>query len=138
MAVRQALGASRRHVVSEVMVETTLLTLAGGLLGLAAGAGGIRLLARLGVDRLPLGAHIAFDARLAFVALLGGAAAWESSLAAPIAWFNLRGQLGNALQSETRGGTASRAAQSLRHGFIVCADRVGIRAVGGAGCLGSV
>src|ERR1035441_1761468 len=29
-AVRQALGASRVHVVSEVVVETTLLTLAGG------------------------------------------------------------------------------------------------------------
>ena len=30
LAVRQALGASRRHVVSEVVVETTLLTLVGG------------------------------------------------------------------------------------------------------------
>ena len=47
-AIRQALGASRLHVVSEVVVETTLLTLAGGLLGLAAGAGGIRLLGVLG------------------------------------------------------------------------------------------
>ncbi len=44
LAVRRALGASRRHVISEVLVETTLLTLAGGLLGLAAAAGGIRLL----------------------------------------------------------------------------------------------
>jgi predicted permease len=33
MAVRQALGASRWHVVSEVAVETTLLTLAGGVPG---------------------------------------------------------------------------------------------------------
>ena len=38
LAVRQALGASRWHVVSEAMVETILLTLAGGALGLAAGA----------------------------------------------------------------------------------------------------
>ena len=71
LAVRQAIGASRRHVVSEVLVETTLLTLTGGLLGLAVGAGGIRLLAVLGAERLPLGAHIAFDARLALVALAG-------------------------------------------------------------------
>src|ERR1017187_8966493 len=48
IAVRQALGANRRHVISEVMVETTLLTLAGGLLGLAVGAGGISLITRLG------------------------------------------------------------------------------------------
>ena len=44
LAVRQAIGASRRHVVAEVLVETTLLTLAGGLLGLVVGAAGIRLL----------------------------------------------------------------------------------------------
>ena len=64
LAVRQAMGARRGHIVGEVMVETTLLTLVGGLLGLAVGAAGIRLLAVLGADHLPLGAHIAFDARL--------------------------------------------------------------------------
>ncbi len=62
MAVRQALGASRLHVVSEVVVETTLLTLVGGFFGLAAGAGGIRLLAVLGAGRLPLGSYITLDA----------------------------------------------------------------------------
>src|SRR3984893_2805892 len=50
LAVRQALGASRGYVVSEVLVETTLLTLVGGLLGLAVGAGGIRLLGAVGYD----------------------------------------------------------------------------------------
>jgi predicted permease len=54
LAVRQALGASRGYVVSEVVVETTLLTLAGGLLGLAVGAGGIHLVRMLGADHLPL------------------------------------------------------------------------------------
>ena len=55
LAVRQALGAGWRYLVSEVVVETTLLTFAGGLLGLAVGAGGIHLLRVLGADRLPLG-----------------------------------------------------------------------------------
>jgi ABC-type antimicrobial peptide transport system permease subunit len=55
LAVRQAIGASRRHIVTEVMVETIVLTLAGGLLGLAVGAGGIRLLAVLGAEHLPAG-----------------------------------------------------------------------------------
>jgi len=54
-AVRQALGASGGHVVSEVMVETTLLTVMGALLGLAGAGAGIRLLTYLGADRLPLG-----------------------------------------------------------------------------------
>src|SRR6266581_8403987 len=44
LAVRQALGASRGYLVSEVIVETTLLTLVGGLCGLGVGACGIHLL----------------------------------------------------------------------------------------------
>jgi putative ABC transport system permease protein len=135
IAVRRALGASRWHVVSEAIVETTLLTLAGGLLGLAAGTGGIRLLSVLAVDRLPLGSHIAIDFRLACIAVLG-AVAMGLALSAPIAWFNLRGHLTGAIQSETRGGTASRAAQSLRHGFIVAQIALATVLLSGAGLLG--
>ncbi len=135
IGVRQALGASRRHVTSEIMVETTLLTLAGGLLGLAAGAGGIRLLATLGADRLPLGSHIAFDARLGTVAVLG-AVVLGIALAVPIAWFSLRGHLARAIQSETRGGTAGRGAQRLRHAFIVAQIALTLVLLAGAGLLG--
>jgi hypothetical protein len=101
MAVRQALGASRKHVISEVIVETTLITLTGGLLGLAAGAAGIRFMMALGADRLPLGSQIAFDMRLAAAGILG-AVALGIALSLPIAWFILRRQPGNAIQSETR------------------------------------
>jgi len=135
IAVRRALGASRWHVVSEAIVETTVLTLAGGLLGLAAGAGGIRVLSVLAVDRLPLGSHIAIDYRLACIAVFG-AAAMGLALAAPIAWFNLRGHLRSAIQSETRSGTASRAAQSLRHGFIAAQIALAMVLLSGAGLLG--
>ena len=135
MAVRQALGASRLHIVSEVIVETTMLTLAGGVLGLAAGAAGIRLLAVFGADRLPLGSQIAFDGRLAVVAFLG-AAVLGIVLALPVAWFALRGHLANAIQSESRGGTASRAAQRLRHGFVVAQIALAFVLLAGAGLLG--
>ncbi|HUB83508.1 MAG TPA: ABC transporter permease [Bryobacteraceae bacterium] len=135
IAVRQALGAGRWHVISEATVETTLITLAGGLLGLAAGGFGIRLLSILAVDRLPLGGHIAIDFRLAAIALLG-AAVMGIALAVPIAWFNLRGHLNSAIQSEARGGTSSRAAQSLRHGFIVAQIALATVLLTGAGLLG--
>ena len=135
LAVRQALGASRGHVVSEVVVETTLLTLVGGLLGLAIGAGGIHLLRVLGADRLPLGGRIAFDARLALVALVA-AIIMGIVLAVPIAWFNLRRHLGNALQSESRRGTSGRAAQILRHSFIVSQIALAFMLLAGTGLLG--
>jgi predicted permease len=135
LAVRQALGASRRHVVSEVLVETAMLTLLGGLLGLATGAWGIRLLAALGADRLPLGSRMAFDARLALVGL---AAAFLMGivLTAPIAWLNLRRPLGSALQCETRGGTSGRTAQMLRHGFMVSQIALSFILLAGTGLLG--
>jgi len=135
LAVRQALGASRRHVVSEVLVETTLLTLLGGLLGLAAGAWGIRLLSALGADRLPLGSRMAFDARLALTGL-AAAIVMGIVLAAPIAFLNLRRPLGGALQSESRGGTSGRAAQTLRHGFMVSQIALSFMLLAGAGLLG--
>jgi predicted permease len=135
LAVRRALGASSRHIVTETIVETTALTFAGGLLGLAVGAGGIRLLRVFGADRLPLGSRIAFDARLALVALIA-ATMLGALLAMPIAWFNLRRQLGNALQSKTRGGTGSRTAQILRHSFIVSQIALAFILLAGAGLLG--
>jgi len=134
LAVRQALGASRRHVVSEVIVETTLLTLLGGLLGFAAGAAGIRLLARAGVDDLPLGAYIAFDLRVGLAAL-AAAIVIGIALAAPIAWFNLS-HMTKGLQSESRSGTSNRAAQRLRHGFTIAQVALAFVLLTGAGMLG--
>jgi len=135
LAVRQALGASPGYIVSEAVVETTLLTLVGGLLGLAVGAGGIHLLRVLGADRLPLGSRIAFDARLALVALIA-AIVMGLVFAVPIAWFSFRRHLGSALQSESRGGTSGRATQFLRHAFIVSQIALAFMLLAGAGQLG--
>jgi predicted permease len=135
LAVRQALGASRRNVVSEVVVETTMLTLIGGLLGLAVGAAGIRLLVVLGADRLPLGGGIAFDARLALAALVA-AILMGMVLAVPIAWFNLRRHPGDGLRAESRGGTSGRGIQILRHSFIVSQIALAFMLLAGAGLLG--
>src|SRR5437588_5943377 len=135
MAIRQSMGASRWHVVRQVMIETVLLTVVGGLLGLAVGAWGIRLLEVLGADRLPLGAHIAFDGWLALIGL-AGAVVLGIVIAVPIAWFNLSTHLAHALQSESRTGTISRATQRLRHGFIVAQIALAFVLLAGAALLG--
>jgi predicted permease len=135
MAIRQSMGASRRHVVTQVMVETILLTFCGGLLGVIVGAWGLRLLEVLGADRLPLGAHISFDGSLAAIGLLG-AVVLGVLIAVPIAWFNLGSHLANALQSESRTGTINRATQRLRHGFIVAQIALAFVLLAGAALLG--
>jgi predicted permease len=135
MAIRRSMGASRAHVVRQVMIETVLLTFVGGLLGMAVGAWGIRLLEVLGADRLPLGAHIAFDGWLASIGLVG-AVVLGVVIAVPIAWFNLSSHLAHALQSESRTGTISRTAQRLRHGFIVAQIALAFVLLAGAALLG--
>ncbi|MEY2438800.1 MAG: hypothetical protein QOI34_185 [Verrucomicrobiota bacterium] len=135
MAIRQSMGASRRHVVTQVMVETILLTFCGGLLGIIVGAWGLRLLEVLGADRLPLGAHISFEGSLAAIGLLG-ALVLGVLIAVPIAWFNLSSHLANVLQSESRTGTINRATQRLRHGFIVAQIALAFVLLAGAALLG--
>src|SRR5262249_16513151 len=109
--------------------------LIGGSAGLALGASGIRVLTLLGVEQLPLGADIAFNGRLALVALLG-AVFVGIAVALPIACFNLRDHLASALQSESRGGTLAHSAQRLRHGFIVAQIALAFVLLSGAGLLG--
>ncbi len=135
LAVRQSMGASRKHVIAQVMAETVSLALIGGLVGLAVGAAGIRLLAVLGADQLPLGATIAFDGRVATVALLSSLVLGVF-IALPIAWYNLRGHLAAALQSESRGGTTGHSAQRVRNGFIVIQIASAFVLLAGAGLLG--
>lgn len=135
VAVRQALGASGRRIITEALLETMLLTVLGGALSLAVAAGGIRLLTALGADRLPLGAYISFDARLALVALTA-AVVLGAILAIPIAWFNLRLPPGKALQTESRGGTTARTVHALRHSFIVAQIALAFVLLAGAGLLG--
>src|SRR5207237_3365857 len=57
-------------------------------------------------------------------------------IAVPIAWFNLSSHLAHALQSESRTGTISRAAQRLRHGFIVAQIALAFILLTGAALLG--
>jgi predicted permease len=134
MAIRQSMGASRWHIVQQVLVEAVLLTVIGGVLGVLLGAWGTDLLQALGANRLPLGAQIAFDGRLAFIGLIG-AVILGVVIAVPIAWFNLGSHLANALQSESRTGTVSRAAQRLRHGFIVAQIALAFILLAGAALL---
>ncbi|HEY1302902.1 MAG TPA: ABC transporter permease [Vicinamibacterales bacterium] len=139
MATRQAMGATRWHVVRQVLTETLLLAAAGGSLGVVMGAWGTQLLQVLGANRLPLGAQIAFDGRLAAIGF-AGAVFQGIAIAAPIAWFNLRfnlrSHLANALQSESRAGTTSSATQRLRHGFIIGQITLAFVLLAGAALLG--
>ncbi len=135
LAVRQALGARRRHIAAEVLGETLLLTSAGAVFGIFIGSFGIDLLRLLGASQMPLGAQIAFNTRLACFGLLASVLL-AFVLAAPIVWFNLRAHLAATLQTESRGGTTTRAALHLRHIFIVAQIALAFVLLSSAGLLG--
>ena len=134
LAVRRALGAGRRHVIGEIVVETSLLSLAGGVLGLGAAATGVRMLGWLGTASLPLGAHVALDGRVA-AAAVAASLVLGLVMALPIAWYYLRSHTLPALQSESRGSTIGRGAQRMRHAFLVAQIAIALVLVAGAGLL---
>ncbi len=93
-AVRLAIGASRRHIVLQALVESILLAIAGGVVGLLVAAGTARLLLALafaGVTFLPIDTHpspivLAFAFGLAFITgiLFGAAPAWFATRTDPM------------------------------------------------------
>lgn len=118
IAVRQALGANRRNVVTEVMAEIMLLTLVGGTLGLVAGEAGIKLAASLGAERLPLGAQVVLDIRLALLTA-GGVMVLGTFVGLVVAGQVLRIDPRAALLATSHGTTANRGMRRLRHVLLV-------------------
>jgi predicted permease len=93
-AVRLALGASRRKIVTQALVESILLAVAGGIVGLAVAIGAARLLLALAfagaafvpIDTNPSPTVLAFAFGLALVTgiLFGAAPAWFATRTDPI------------------------------------------------------
>ena len=93
-AVRLALGASRRKIVTQALVESVLLAIAGGIAGLVVAIGAARLLlalafagtAFLPIDTRPAPLVLAFTFALALVTglVFGAAPAWFATRTDPI------------------------------------------------------
>lgn len=135
IAVRQSLGAGRRHLARETLCETVLLSVLGGILGVGVGAIGIRLLGTLGTEQMPLGSSIALDGRVVVISLIG-AALVGICLAVPLVMMHAKRNLAPALQAESRTGTLSRSAQAARMTFIVVQIGLAFALLSGAGLLG--
>jgi predicted permease len=135
MAVRLTLGAGRAQLARGVLVETTTLSLIGGVLGVVLACVGIRLALSLGADALPLGADIVFNLRTAVGATLVSIAI-GAAIGLPVLWLNPRGATSTQLTSESRAATTSRSIQRVRHGLIVTQIAVACVLLYGAGVLG--
>lgn len=135
VAVRRALGAASRHIVTAAVAETVLLALLGAAGGVTLAAFGVDFIRVLGGDQLPLGASITYGARTAMIGWLTGGAL-GLALAVPVVWFELRPGLGGVLHSSARGGHENRATRRLRHGLVVAQIALAFVLLAGAGLLG--
>ena len=63
LAIRAALGAGRRRIVRELLLESLMLGLLGGALGIGLAYWGLQLLAAMGPANLPRLSEISLDAR---------------------------------------------------------------------------
>jgi putative ABC transport system permease protein len=108
LAVRSALGAGQGLIVRQLVTETMMLALAGGLLGVTLAAGLLRMFAVFAPANFPRLTAIGFDGRVLAFSL---AVATASGLLAAVvpAWHASRSQPGDTLRESSRGATAGRA-----------------------------
>lgn len=134
LATRSALGAGRGRLAGQLVLESVLLALVGGALGVLAGFWGLELLGALGADEIPRGAEIALDAQA--IAVAGAAALAIGAILGLIPGFQaFRDDLSTIFREEGRTGSAGRGAVLARHGLVAAQVAFACVLLAGAGLL---
>jgi putative ABC transport system permease protein len=131
IAIRIALGGGRLRIGRQLLAETLLITLAGGLIGVLIAQGALAALAKSGPATIPWIETLHLDIRAtAFAAVLSIAVTIVAGTLP--AWRTTRINLAAAGRST---GTADRAQHRLRAGLVVAEMALALVLVAGAGLL---
>ena len=133
-AVRLALGASSGKILRESALEGLLLSMTGGLLGLAFAAAGLRTALRLVSDSMPRVDSIAIDTRVVLFALLLALAAGVLCSLAP-GFAALRTNLIESLKEGAKAGAGASSHSWLRSGLVVAEIAIALVMLTVAGCF---
>ena len=134
LAARHALGAPRRRVVRQLVTETTMLTLAGGVLGLALGYWSLDALTWLGLADIPRAHEIRMDGTV--VAITIGLALVLGIVVGTVPALQVAGvDLGILLRQDNRTGTAGRGSTQVRRALVVAEVALAFVLLIGAGLL---
>ncbi|HWF11042.1 MAG TPA: ABC transporter permease, partial [Bryobacteraceae bacterium] len=118
LAIRASLGAGRRRIVRELLVESVMLGVLGGILGAAIAWAGVRFLVALGPRNLPRLGEIFLGGRgIVFAALLSIAAGFLLGLFPALKYAGSR--VFGALHGTTRTSSASRERHRARNVLVI-------------------
>jgi predicted permease len=134
LATRHALGAGEGRMARQLLTETTVLTVCGGICGLLIGGMLLAGLARLELPELSRGAAITMDRSVVLFGL--GLSLIVGLLVGAIPVVRvLRANLGSMIREEGRGGTASRGTRLLRRALVTGQVAIALVLLIGAGLL---
>ena len=133
-AIRAVLGASRGRIVRQILIETVLLSVAGGALGFLFAHFGVSAIAAFLGDNLPENMDIAPDAAvLAFTMLISFVIGIAAGLAP--AWRLTKINLNEALKSGLGRTDADTAGNSTRQVLVICEVALSMILLAGAGLM---
>jgi putative ABC transport system permease protein len=132
MTVRLALGASRIRLVRQLLVESVVLALAGGALGIVLAQAGLRVLVSLAGDSIPRAATIGLDP---WVLLVTTIIAIVTGLAFGLlpAMRVSRGEMASALRDGARGSTEGVERSRIRSVLVASEIALALVLLTGAG-----
>jgi putative ABC transport system permease protein len=133
IAVRAALGASRNRALQQLLSETVVLSLAGGLAGLAAAKAIMPLLATYVTQQFPLASEIPLDASVLWFTLGVSLATGILAGALP-AWRGSKANLNDVLKQGSRGGSDS-GGRRVRNGLVAAEVALSLMLLVGAGLM---
>jgi predicted permease len=134
MATRHAIGGDLGRLARQLVTETTVLALAGGILGVLFGWWALRSMSALRLDELPRGYEIHLDAA-SLLALLALTVVIGIVLGLAPALRLWRMNLNVELRQESRGGTSSRRANLVRRVLAAAQVSIALVLLIGAGLL---